>query len=54
LNIEVDGSEHALNAAQGLHISAGRHHQVFNRSTNDVEFLVVSNPPSHGDRVTAE
>jgi len=39
-DIEVDGSEHALNAAQGLHISAGRPPSGFNRSTNDVEFLV--------------
>ena len=54
LNIDVDGSEHSLKAAQGLHISAGERHQVRNRSTNDVEFLVISNPPSHGDRVTAD
>jgi mannose-6-phosphate isomerase-like protein (cupin superfamily) len=54
LNIDVDGIEHTLNAAQGLHISAGKRHQVHNRSRQDVEFLVVSNPPSHGDRVTAE
>jgi mannose-6-phosphate isomerase-like protein (cupin superfamily) len=54
LNIEVDGNEHALSAAQGLHIKAGEHHQVFNRSACDVEFLVVSNPPSHGDRIATD
>ena len=53
LNIEVEGNELALNSGQGLHISAGERHQVFNRSTHDVEFLVVSNPPSHSDRIAA-
>src|ERR1700681_1247194 len=53
LTVEVNGNEHALNASQGLHIPAGERHQVHNRSANDVEFLVISSPPSHGDRVNA-
>ena len=54
LHIDVEGNELTLNAGQGLHISAGERHQVHNRSANDVEFLVVSNPPSHGDRVATD
>jgi mannose-6-phosphate isomerase-like protein (cupin superfamily) len=54
LNIEVEGNEHALDAAQGLQITAGERHQVHNRSTSDVEFLVISNPPSHGDRIASD
>ena len=53
LFIEVDGKEFELNVGQGLPIAAGKSHQVRNSSTRDVEFLVVSNPPSHGDRLTA-
>ena len=53
LTIEVSGTESILNPRQGLYISAGEPHQVRNRSTSDVEFLVISNPPSHGDRVAA-
>jgi mannose-6-phosphate isomerase-like protein (cupin superfamily) len=43
-----------LRAGQGLHVTAGEIHQVRNRSASDVAFLVVSNPPSHGDRLIAE
>ncbi len=51
LFVEVDGREFELNATQGLPIAAGKPHQVRNLSAKDVEFLVISNPPSHGDRV---
>jgi mannose-6-phosphate isomerase-like protein (cupin superfamily) len=51
LQIDVDGNEVTLSSGQGLHINAGQRHQVFNRSTGDTEFLVISNPPSHGDRI---
>jgi mannose-6-phosphate isomerase-like protein (cupin superfamily) len=54
LQIEVEGSEVTMNSGQGLHIKAGERHQVFNRSANDAEFLVISNPPSHGDRIATE
>jgi len=53
LTIEVDGTEHELGPRQGLLIAAGQAHQVFNRGAVAAEFVVVSNPPSHGDRVPA-
>ncbi|HXN47669.1 MAG TPA: cupin domain-containing protein [Bryobacteraceae bacterium] len=53
LSIEVEGTEYELGPRQGLSIAAGQAHQVFNRGTVEAEFLVVSNPPSHGDRVPA-
>jgi mannose-6-phosphate isomerase-like protein (cupin superfamily) len=49
--IEVDGTRHALRAGQGLHVPPGASHQFRNESTDAVEFLVVSSPPSHGDRI---
>jgi mannose-6-phosphate isomerase-like protein (cupin superfamily) len=54
LNIDLEGNELTLNAGQGLHIEAGKCHQVHNRSASDVEFLVISNPPSHGDRIATD
>ena len=51
LTIEVSGREFELSPGQGVHVGAGEPHQVRNRGTVGVEFLVVSNPPSHGDRV---
>lgn len=53
LSIEVDGEVFELNARQSLPIAAGKSHQVQNLAAESVEFLVISHPPSHGDRVTA-
>lgn len=52
LSIEAAGVDHTLLPGQGLSIAAGQPHQVLNRSDAPVEFLVVSAPPSHGDRIT--
>lgn len=49
--IDVDGTRHALSAGQGLEVSPGSAHQFRNESDEDVSFLVVSSPRSHGDRV---
>jgi mannose-6-phosphate isomerase-like protein (cupin superfamily) len=38
-------------AGHGITVAPGRPHQATNASTNDVRFLVISCPPSHGDRV---
>ena len=54
LTIELDGVEHPLPPHTGLTIPAETPHQVLNRSADDARFLVISQPPSHGDRVTAE
>ncbi len=52
--IEVGGHREILNAREGIEIPPGIAHQIFNESGADVEFLVVSQPPSHGDRIIAE
>jgi mannose-6-phosphate isomerase-like protein (cupin superfamily) len=51
LKIELNRDEHRLPPNTGLTIPAGTPHQVFNRGSQDARFLVVSQPPSHGDRV---
>jgi mannose-6-phosphate isomerase-like protein (cupin superfamily) len=48
--IEVDGARHAVAAGQGLHVPPRVAHQFRNESADDVHFLVVSVPKSHGDR----
>lgn len=49
--LELDGKEIAIREREGVHVPAGRPHQIFNRSDSDVFFMVISQPPSHGDRV---
>src|SRR5258705_7324462 len=51
LSVEVEGREVDLVARQGIEIAAGQKHQVTNRSAEHAEFLVISSPPSRGDRV---
>ncbi|MBX7200374.1 MAG: cupin domain-containing protein [Rhodospirillaceae bacterium] len=54
LSFELDGKDYSLHPRQGLEVKPGTPHRVFNRGTEDAEFIVVSHPPSHADRVTAE
>jgi mannose-6-phosphate isomerase-like protein (cupin superfamily) len=49
--LDVDGTSHDLGRGEGLEIPPGVPHQIFNRSPEPLEFLVVSHPHSHGDRV---
>ncbi|MGC2618289.1 MAG: cupin domain-containing protein [Acidobacteriaceae bacterium] len=55
LTLEVEGVVHRLGARQGLEIAPGERHQAFNAAREecamDVRFLVISAPPSQGDRV---
>jgi mannose-6-phosphate isomerase-like protein (cupin superfamily) len=53
LRIEVEGRDVRVPAGHGLEIAPGDAHQVFNDGPEDAEFLVVSQPPSHGDREPA-
>lgn len=53
LAVEISGEELVLSERQGVSIAAGEAHLIQNRSAADVEFLVISNPPSHGDRIVA-
>jgi len=53
LTIELDGRETELAAGSGLEVAPARPHQAFNRANCDARFLVISQPPSHGDRVAA-
>ena len=49
LVLETAGRREALRAHEGSEVAPGEPHQVSNRS-DAAEFLVVSQPPTHGDR----
>lgn len=51
LTIGIEGDEFVLSRQQGIEVAPTVLHQVFNRSSRDVRFLVISQPHSHGDRV---
>ena len=53
LTMEVEGGFHLLRAGDGIEIAPGQRHQAINDSGADVCFLVVSSPPSHGDRIVS-
>lgn len=48
--MEADGTVYQLTQGQGIHIPAERPHQLSNQGSEDVTFIVISTPPSHGDR----
>jgi mannose-6-phosphate isomerase-like protein (cupin superfamily) len=48
---ELGGQLVLLQARQGIEVAPGIAHQIRNNSQQDLEFLVVSQPPAHGDRV---
>jgi quercetin dioxygenase-like cupin family protein len=50
LRVELEGAVHVLGARAGLEVAPGLAHEVRNDGTEAAEFLVISQPPSHGDR----
>lgn len=51
--LELNGPSHELRPGEGLEVAPGVPHQIFNKSNEVLEFLLVSQPPSHGDRAPA-
>jgi mannose-6-phosphate isomerase-like protein (cupin superfamily) len=54
LTLEVEQYSFVLQTGEGLEVSTGQPHQVFNHSATSARILVTSQPPSHGDRVNAD
>ena len=52
--LEVNGEEVVLHPNEGIEVPPLVPHQMFNRSDKDIEFLVVSQPCSKGDRILDE
>lgn len=49
--MEIEGSSTLVRAGSGIRVPPGMHHQISNPSSGAVRFLVISQPPSHGDRI---
>jgi mannose-6-phosphate isomerase-like protein (cupin superfamily) len=49
--MEVEGETTLVRAGSGIRILPGARHQIRNPSSSPVRLLVISQPPSHGDRV---
>ena len=52
LTMQLDDRTVTLAARQGIEIAPDLPHQAKNLSQADTRFLVISQPPSHGDRQT--
>lgn len=50
--MDVDGEPTLLQAGTGLRIMPGVRHQIRNPSSSPLRLLVISQPPSHGDKHT--
>jgi len=48
--MEVEGQTTLVSAGSGIRILPGTRHQIRNPSSSAARFLVISQPPSHGDR----
>ena len=53
LTLEVEGVTHTLGAHSGIELPPGTAHQAINDTATAVEFLVISEPPTYGDRHVA-
>ena len=48
----LNGEAIRLQAGEGIEVNPPEPHQMRNDSENAVEFIVISTPKAHGDRVT--
>ena len=53
-HFECEGEKVVLDKGEGLHISPMEKHFISNNGPDDLHFLVISQPPSHGDRVNLD
>lgn len=49
--LEVNGVLEQITSFEGVEVPPNTPHQMMNRSNEDVEFLVISQPTTKGDRV---
>jgi mannose-6-phosphate isomerase-like protein (cupin superfamily) len=51
LSIQLHDKEKTLKAHEGIAVQAGVPHKVNNKSSSDLEFLVISSADSHHDKI---
>lgn len=47
----TETSEVEISAGNGFHVEPGTEHQIFNHQEEGLEFLVISQPTSRGDKI---
>lgn len=52
--LEVDGIIYDVKAHEGIEVLPSIPHQMMNRSSEEIEFLVISQPFAQGDRIAVE
>ncbi|MBP1966684.1 cupin domain-containing protein [Paenibacillus aceris] len=52
--LEVGDKEIVLHQQEGIEVPPLTPHQMFNKSQDEVEFLVISQPNSKGDRIVVD
>ena len=52
--LEISGKREVLQKLEGAEVAPNLPHQMFNDSDGEIEFIIVSHPPSHGDRVITD
>jgi mannose-6-phosphate isomerase-like protein (cupin superfamily) len=53
-SMEVQDKKYILLPSDGIEIPPLIPHKISNESTEELNFIVVSNPKSHGDRIEVE
>jgi len=48
---DIVGEVFTVEAGKSIHIPPETRHRILNKGTNDLHFLVISEPKAHGDRV---
>jgi mannose-6-phosphate isomerase-like protein (cupin superfamily) len=51
---EIEASVFELTQGSGIYIEAGKKHRILNRTTNDLEFILCSQPSTANDRINCE
>lgn len=52
--LELDDRSLAFSAGHGIHVPPGAKHRFANHSSEEVVFLVISSPPTAGDRTNVD
>lgn len=53
-SFELENETVEIEEGQGIHIKPGVKHRISNSKETDLEFLVISQPKSHGDRINVQ
>ncbi|TYR32247.1 cupin domain-containing protein [Sphingobacterium phlebotomi] len=48
---EVENEMYEVHEGQGFHILPKKKHRILNKTSKTLEFMVISEPRSHGDRI---